>query len=255
MFTKRSYILKQICSWKLQVCLSMYRLLLDTRKGLTFICLCDLYKIKFRCFCIGTVISCTWKVSNKHGMKIVRIRSFSGPLFPHLYWIPKDTKYFFLFGHFPRSFDVLIGLRRFAQNKTYSVGYQSKRNLKDKSKTSLMKDWFHHRWSRPNNFFTFSFNLNQICLSTFTAKGHATTGSNCIIMFNLWVLSILAKTHYRLMFLLYTPWKYRKISDFLLLSQSVEKEYWSRLTYITFGLLLFFSFMIMFEVMIIKRNL
>ena len=82
MFTKRSYILKQIFSWKLQVCLSMYGLLLDTRKGLTFICLCDLYKIKFRCFCIGTVINCTLKVSNKQCMKIVRIRSFSGPLFP-----------------------------------------------------------------------------------------------------------------------------------------------------------------------------
>ena len=57
------------------------------------------------------------------------------------------------------------------------------------------------------------------------------------------------------MFLLYTPWKYRKISDFSVLSQSIEKEYWSRLTYITFGLLLFFSFMIMFEVMIIKWDL
>ena len=57
------------------------------------------------------------------------------------------------------------------------------------------------------------------------------------------------------MFSLYTPWKYRKIYDFLVLSQSIEKEYWSRLTYMTFGLLLFFSFMIMFEVMIMKWNL
>ena len=31
MFTKKSYILKQKCSWKLQVCLSMYNLFVDTR--------------------------------------------------------------------------------------------------------------------------------------------------------------------------------------------------------------------------------
>ena len=58
-------------------------------------------------------------------------------------FFPKTGKYWpenLLFGHFPRSFDVVIELRRLgAQNKTYSVGYLSRRNLKDKSKTSLMK--------------------------------------------------------------------------------------------------------------------
>ena len=61
--------------------------------------------------------------------------------FLHFVQKRKNTTKKSLFGNYTSSFDVLNESRRLgARYKTYSVGYLSKRHLKDKNKTKLMKD-------------------------------------------------------------------------------------------------------------------